>query len=144
MKGRQQGFSLLELLVVLLVVGITLGTTIMNLGRLNNPLQNGSAQLVSFLKQVRARAVASTSAYRVIPISATQLTTQFGTTCANASTDDPALQLSLPSGTSLSAVDWEFCFTTKGRADSNLELTVREGGRVRRIEILLGGAVREL
>ena len=138
----QCGFTLLELLVVLVIGGVVTATSIVGLRALNSPLQNGAAQITSFIKQVRARAVSTTAAYSIVPISATRIITRYGNNCADTPTDDAALVLNLPTGAHLPDLSWAFCFSTRGLADGTHVVAVTDDSGTKNIEILLGGSVR--
>lgn len=142
---NERGFSVLELVAVLVIVAIVSVAATIGLKSLNNPLLNAAHQATTFFRQVRARAIATTQAYRITPTSGTRLTTTFGVNCDNTETEDPALFLELPTGASLSDTDWDVCYSTRGVADSNFELAIEDqDGVTRTLEILLGGTVREL
>lgn len=140
----QSGFSLLEMLVALSVVGAISGIAVMNLRSLSSAAENGAAQLLGFFKQARAKAISTTSAYFVVPTSSSEVITRVGTSCSDAApVADPALELSLPSGASLSDTTWSVCFTSRGLSDSNFSVTVldtQSGSKT--VEVLLGGGVR--
>lgn len=143
---RQRGFSLLELLVTLGLFMIVSWTTLSNMKALTSPLQDASAQLVSYLKQVRARALSTTFAYTLYPISTTQVGARYGVNCASTTTSsDASLTLKLPAGARLAETDWTVCFTTRGLTDQNVTLQLTDGSSQERdIEVLLGGSVRTL
>jgi type II secretory pathway pseudopilin PulG len=142
--SRERGFTIFELLLVMGLALLMGGIAILNLKAFDNPLQNGSAQLAGFLKQVRAKAISSTSAYIISPGSSGRIQTQRGLTCADASpVDDPLAALSLPSGAYLFDTTWNFCFNSRGLPDANIEIELRDiGGANEIVEVLLGGAVR--
>jgi Tfp pilus assembly protein FimT len=144
-RGSEAGFSILEMLAAMLLSLILIGTALVNLKTLNNPLLNASAQVQSFLKKVRSRAISSTMAYRITPISSTELVTAYGSNCDNIDTEDNQLTLELPNGAYLTDYEWEICFSTRGLLDTNVDITLEDqNGQSRLIEVLLGGSVREL
>lgn len=138
------GFTLLELLVVFMLSAIVGSIAVSNFSALANPAQGAAAQLASFLKEVRARAISQTVAYKITASSTRTIVTRFATTCtSNTTTVDPTLTLTLPTGSSLTATDWEICFTSRGLASANTVLTLQDQRVSRRVEILLGGGVRQ-
>jgi len=143
-RNLEGGFSLFELIAVMGLALLLGGVAILNLKAFDDPLQNGSAQLLSFLKQVRAKAISSTSAYVISPDGPGRIQTQRGTTCGDPDPiDDPLVALELPSGAYLYDTTWSFCFNSRGLPDANIELELRDtGGATRIVEVLLGGAVR--
>ncbi|NDC38889.1 MAG: prepilin-type N-terminal cleavage/methylation domain-containing protein [Proteobacteria bacterium] len=140
----QQGFSLLEMLVVLMISGVLSSMALSGLKELSNPLQSGTAQLNAFLKQVRATAISQTVAYRVQAQGSGRVITKFGNGCTSASTIDSALRLDLPAGTSLTTTTFDFCFTSRGLANQNVVLAIRDSSGTKSVEVLLGGGVRTL
>ena len=144
LDSEARGFGAIELLVVLGMVGIFMMMAVSNLHELDDPLLNSSAQLVGYLKQVRAKAFASTSAYTISPSSATQIQAEFSNKCSDAvKTADPKLTIDLPSGAFLSDTGWELCINSRGLPDQNLVMDLENyQSQTRQVEIMLGGAVR--
>jgi len=140
------GFSMVEMLAVTGLIMLFIAVAISNLKELDNPLQNGAAQLAGFIKQVRAEAISSTSAYIISPATATRLVTQRGTTCSDPNaTPDPRVTLDLPNGAHLVQTGWTLCFSSRGFPDANIEIDLEDIGRGQKtVEIMLGGAVRIL
>ncbi len=141
----ESGIGLIELLVVLFLIGILLSTAVSNLGALNNPLRNGAQQTMGFFKQVRSRAISTTTAYVVSAASPIRMQTFSGTSCSTATTAQPNLFIDLPLGASFSNTSWSTCFDPRGLANANITVTIRddESGATRDVEVFLGGAVRE-
>lgn len=140
----QTGFSLLELLVALMISGVMASMALSGLKELNNPLQNGAAQLNAFLKQVRATAISQTVAYRVQAQGSGRVITKFGNGCSNATATDTSLALVLPDRTLLTSTNFDFCFTSRGLANQNVILGIRDDSGTKNVEVLLGGGVRTL
>ena len=144
MVSNCRGFTLFELLIVLAVLGTLIGMAALNLRALDSPLQNGTSQLLGFLKQVRAKAIATTLVYKVEPSSTTQLITKYAESCsALTMTTDADLTLDLPKGVSLTSTTWSVCFNTRGLADNNITVTLMDSkGKTKTVEVFLGGGVR--
>ncbi len=66
-KYNSQGFTLVEMLVVLIVAGIIMGIATPSLLSLNKPLRDGSLQMRSHLSLIRSKAISSHKAYRIRP-----------------------------------------------------------------------------
>lgn len=145
MKRNALGFSLLELLVVLAVLGVLVGIAGLNLRGLDTPAQSGANALGGVFRQARAKAMGATAAYRVRARSATAAAVESARSCASAEADwTPAAspRLELPPGVSLST-GWSVCFDSRGYATANPTVTATDrDGRTDRVEVLLGGAVR--
>lgn len=141
---KEGGFTLLEMMAVLAIFTVLSGIAIINLKEFSKPAENGAAQLLGFMKQARARGLATTSAYFVLPTSSTRVITRYGVNCADAApVADNSLTMDLPTGATLAATDWSICFTSRGLSDSNTTIVVNDnqaGTKV--IEVLLGGGVR--
>lgn len=142
----QRGITLIEVMVTVALIGIGMGVAVSNLRQLNTESQNAAAYVTGFVKQVRARAIASTLAYRIRPSSSAQLISETAKNCTETTwTNDPANKLNLPTGTSVVDTTWDLCFNSRGFPDGNLEIRIREtNGSLRRVEVMLGGATRTL
>ena len=140
----EKAFTVVELVVTLGLISILAGMALMNLKELDDPLKNGSAELTSFFKQVRSRAISTTSAYTVSASSSTLLVTEFGNTCSDVdTTEDDTLTLQLPTGSSLVDTGWTLCFNGRGLPDGNLQVDMNDAdGDTRTVEVYLGGGVR--
>ncbi|NLF25021.1 MAG: hypothetical protein GX589_05105 [Deltaproteobacteria bacterium] len=139
-------FTVIELLAVLGLMVAVSAIAVSQLQQLNDPLEDSTAELVSFFKQVRARAISTTSAYTVVPLSSSEVVTHYSATCGDEdTTDDSRLTLDLPTGVRLSDTDWSVCYNSRGLPDDNvlIELSAA-GGRGRFVEVFLGGAVKEV
>lgn len=141
----EKGYSVLELIAVLAIAGIVSAISFSNLRELSNPLDTGTAQVMSFLRHVRTRAVATTSAYKVTPLGNNQLRAQYAATCDSALfTNESKTTLELPTGVTFPSTLWSVCFSSRGLADGNTILTLIDSdGRSRSVEVYLGGAVRD-
>lgn len=142
--NRQSGFTLLEMMAVVAIFSVLSGIAIINLKEFSKPAENGAAQLLGFMKQSRARALSTTSAYFVLPTSSTHIITKYGLNCTDASPIvDSSLVMNLPTGASLAATNWSICFTSRGLSDSNTTIVVNDNqAGTKTLEVLLGGGIR--
>ena len=140
----EQGMSILELLVVFLIISIMMNSAVSNLAEIKDPLKDGVSQCLGFVKQVRAKALSTTSAYFLSAGSDGQLVSSWGSTCESSTpTPDPTLFLDLPNGVTLTDTAWSVCFDSRGLASGEQTFSVQDvDGRNETIEIFLGGAVR--
>ena len=141
-----RGFTLFELMIGLFLMSVLALSAVSNLAALKNPIASAAATTVGFIKQVRSKAAATTSAYFITVDGADRFVTAYAANCSAAlssRTSDPGLTLELPAGVSVINTDWSTCFTSRGLASSATELTIQDvGSRRRLIEVFLGGAVR--
>ncbi len=66
-KYNSQGFTLLEMLTIVGIVGVLAGIAVPSLVSLNKPLRDGTNQFKSHLSLIRTKAIASNKAYRIKP-----------------------------------------------------------------------------
>ena len=140
----ERGFGIVEIIAVLGLSAIMLGMAISNLKVLNDPLQNNSQQMMGFIKQVRAKAIATTSAYTITAPTRDRLVASSAANCDDpAPTLDPNAYLDLEQGAELASVAFSLCFNTRGLPSANTRLYLRgEQYHYKTVEVMLGGAVR--
>lgn len=141
-RSSEGGYTILELLVAFAITTILATTAFSNLRSLERPLVNGTAEVVSFTKQARAKAMSTTFAYKVQPSSNRTLVTLRGNTCATATIADPSLTLNLPQTVTFSDATWSICFNPRGLADTSQTFNLTDSSRTKTIEVFLGGGVR--
>lgn len=134
----------MELLAVLAVAGIAMATASLYLRPMEAPVLTAAAELEGFLKQARARALATTSACRVLPVTSGNLRVECAANCgATGWTVDPGPGLALPRDVTMTDTSWTACFTSRGLSTGNLTITLAHPDyRSQRVEVLLGGAAR--
>ncbi|MFT2721597.1 type II secretion system protein [Deinococcus sp. A31D244] len=150
-----QGFTLLELLVVMAILGILFGFGMWSYRSAQNPAREVSRGTHAALIQLRADAVANTQARRMILTNGGDLQFQSGATCAATTWTEtstvPLADLDPQSRVSLTLASPTFtaaqtkvvaCFSSRGQASASSELQVRAGTRAYVVEVALGGAVR--
>ncbi|MFN8391685.1 MAG: type II secretion system protein [Bdellovibrionota bacterium] len=138
-----RGTTLVEMLVVFAIVGILSSSAISNLAQIKNPLKDGISQALGFVKEVRAKALSTTSAYTVRPSTTGRLVTTTGKTCSDAAPATAGLSLDLPSGAALTDITWSICFNSRGLTEGASSFSIQNAdGETETIEIFLGGAAR--
>lgn len=170
-KENYKGFTIIEILVVLMIAGIMAAFAAPTIKFGINPLQDTTNRIAGNFKLVRAKAMSQTSAYRVRQTSATQLTVERARSCFDTTgwTVDPSFtveDLSLAeaediqglakneiiqivaatvNGTTVTTLtNWRLCYDSRGLADRTLVLTLRNitTNRQNRIEVFRGGTVQ--
>jgi len=138
----ERGFTIFELVVVLGISAVMMTIGITNLRSLEDPLEVSVMEVQSFFKLTRARAISTTSAFTIVPVSRLRLETRVSETCGEADPDnDETLFLNLPDGTSLESTAWSVCYSSRGIADNNVMANIQDGrGNTKWVEVLLGGA----
>ena len=103
MNRRESGYSLIEVLGVVALMGIALGTSALFFRSDVGSLDDGASHVQGFLSQTRAKAMATTSSVRVSPAGDAELIGETSDSCSSGSwTSDPTLELELPEGVRLS------------------------------------------
>lgn len=142
------GFTLVEVLIVIAIIGILAAVAALNLRPLANDALNAANQVASGMRQARARAMSTTSAYRVIYISPTEMRVEYANNCGSASwTAEPRYDFSFPPQASVTVVGVDpgevlVCFNSRGLATRSVVFdVVDERGRSRTVELFVGGAI---
>jgi prepilin-type N-terminal cleavage/methylation domain-containing protein len=151
MHKRQRGFTIIELIVTLAVVAVALTIAALNLRPLGNDLQNATSEVASGFRQLRTKAISTTSAYRFVYISPTKLAAQWSKSCSATSgwTSDSKLNIELRNSVKFTQLPEDIlansplvCYTPKGLATNNVTVKLRdEKGTIRSVEVFLGGGI---
>ena len=143
---NERGTTLMELLVVLLLLGLSVTAVAYNLSPLETPLHSGTVLLESYFRQVRRQAMATTSAYRAVPVGQDRLIAQRASSCLDTTwTDDPTVHMELPDGVDMTDSTWRVCFSSRGISASNVIVTLSHADfGQKQVEVLIGGTTRVL
>jgi len=146
---RNQGYTLIELLIVMAILGILFSLGVLSVKGLNNDAGNaGSIIRASFL-EIRAQAL-STSSGRRVSLNAGKLVFQRVDDCTSLANPQTLPAPELPSGVTLGAPVnalapvWSICFMPRGTLQTSPigPLTVRdERGRTKTLTLYLTGSV---
>lgn len=141
-----RGFTLFELLIVLAIGGILTGMASYQLKELDNPAQNSAAQIMTFLKKSRAKALATTYAYRIRPKSnSTELEAHYAVSCSSTTfTLDSSLALKLPRTVTFNSNTWSLCFAPRGTLSTSTDIAVTDPKRSVTVQVAMGGGMRKL
>ena len=141
--GKQSGFTLIEMLLVLGIMTILSGIAVLNVRKFNNASANAANEIASLVKRGRAYAMTSTTTIKIAPISSTAIQATSASTCAATTrTTINELGLSLPSGANLLASDWSICFTSRGLSQESLNIGINDRSITRTVQVVLGGGIR--
>ena len=150
--------NLTEILSVAIVSGALAAVSLPHLTFVVNPLNDTTNRISANLKLNRTKAVTHTSAYRIRSSSSDQLIIERAQNCnSNDWEVDASMiqdeELTLDEGIIISSIledgvastvnDWSLCFNSRGIADRNLQLTLKntENDEERLIQVFLGGNV---
>jgi Tfp pilus assembly protein FimT len=140
-----KGYTINELLVTMMLVSISSMIALSNLKQLEDPVNSSTAELISFFKLVRAKAISTTSAYTVTAQSNSKIITTVANVCSsNDQVTDNKVVLNLPLGASLTDTAWVVCFNSRGLPDANIQIGISGESGLRTIEVYLGGGVQEV
>lgn len=142
----ETGASLPEVLTIIALMAIALGAAFMYLTPASAPLQAGTVLVEGTFRQARLRAIATTSAYRVVPDGDDFLRTETSGNCSDTTwTEVDGAGVELPDGVSMSDTTWIVCFTSRGISTDNLTITLSHADYgTSQVEVLIGGTTRVL
>lgn len=144
---QTEGFTLLEIVLVVAIVGIVLAIAAVGLRSLSDPVGKAASAIQGTMKQARSRAMSTTSAYRISLANSTTLQATYAYTCDDTTgwTRDPRFDVSLENGvtiTSPTTVGPIVCFDSQGIANANPTVSIQgNDGKTASVEVLVGGAV---
>jgi len=139
---QNAGFSLIELLAALALLGILCTVAFTNVGALENPLVSTSSNMSHYFRLVRVRAIAQTRSIRIAPSSAYRLEAGTASNCeAEAFEPLGELDFDLDEEVRLGSTEWEVCFTQRGLVHQAVAFELSGDNGTRTVEIALGGGV---
>lgn len=140
----EAGISILEVLVVIAILGLSITVAAVTLEPLETPLEASVTLTEGFFREARLGAIATTSAHRVQPDDAYRLGVQQATSCSGPTwTTVPDMKLNLPEGVTLTDTGWSVCFSSRGISSDNVVLTLQHDVHgSEQVEVLLGGTTR--
>lgn len=150
-KHTSGGFTLLEVLMVAVIVGIMASIVAPNFRRMSNDLLNGAREAASFLRLARAQAIATTSAYRLKAVSTLEFQGEYARRCDDDESEwvaDSRVRWELREGLQVGgggiAPDSVIvCYDSRGQANASPTLVlVDRYGTSARLDVFLGGTVR--
>lgn len=140
---------MVEVLVVIAIIGIVAGIAALDVRPLSNDALNAANEVAATVRLARARAVATTSSYRVVLESQSVLRVETRRTCGGSASwvEESALRRELASGvvvTDPSEAGQELvCFNSRGIGDADPIVRVRDArARESSVEVFAGGSVR--
>ena len=142
--SRPGGFSSLELLTVLALIGMLVAIGALSVAQMATPLEAAGDTLTAMIEQTRSKAIYTTRVHRVRPLSDDRLIVEYAGSCSSVSwTYDAAITLELPRQVTLADTSWSVCFNRRGLSSTNLviELQHPDNGR-RELELFKGGVMR--
>jgi prepilin-type N-terminal cleavage/methylation domain-containing protein len=159
-RSSVKGFTLIEVLVTVVVLGVLTAIAAPTIRFGANPLKDTSSRIAGNLKLLRAKAMSQTSAYRLRSspgaVSGTiALGIERAMLCSDTAwTADPTFatedtlldrqvqisQVTL-NGQSKPIDSWSICYNSRGLATQNLVLTLRDEQSGQTITVFPGGAV---
>ncbi len=165
----QQGFTLAETLVTIVVLGILTAIAAPTIQFGSNPLKDISANIAGNLKLLRAKAVSQTAAYRMRPVATANglsLAMEYADSCSSTvwspdpgfSPEDTALdtsasplgqrkgvkiaQVLIDNAAPSSSDNWNICYNSRGLTNQTLDLTLKDDKNAqRKITVFRGGGV---
>lgn len=147
-RCRRAGFTLIEAIIVMLLVGVVLTIAAPSLRGVGKELESAASEAAAVFRQTRSAAMARTAAYRVSVVSPTELRGEFASTCGSTTWEtDTRVRLDLRdgivmAGDSIIAGKSLVCYSSRGLGDASPTFTVRDRrGREFRIDVFVGGAV---
>ena len=142
-EREEKGFTIIELLCVMVLISVLSATAIYNLKSIGNPLSSASYTLENFLQLARSRAISGTHIVKVQPASNHKLEAFSSDSCTGTMTKITALFLELPTDADLTDTTKTVCFTQRGLTSTTTSFTIQNSlGETKTVKIALGGGTK--
>ncbi len=140
MRQDENGYTIIEMIIVMALVGILAFTAMVNLPEVGNPLANAAFSSENYFRLARTTAIAHTQAMVIAPISSTQLGASSSDSCDGTLTPIPSMTVSLPRRITFSNTSWSVCLNQRGLAKeaASFDLIDSAGGS-KTVRVALGG-----
>lgn len=146
--NRELGFSIIELMTVLMIISLSVSSVFSNIKIIERPLHSGTQLTMGFFRQVKAKAISTTSYYVIYPAGPTRLATRSGANCELARLsviENTTLTLHLPNTVTLANTAWDLCYSSRGFLDNSIAISLNDQeGKTRTLETFVGGAIRKI
>jgi len=148
--GHNDGFTLLEVLVVLGIIAVLASVISMNFRGLQKPALSDARAISAAIKVARSKAISTTSAVQArFDIASKTLSLQQGESCDTATWTNLASSYNVTLNHAVTLVapasltPWEVCFNSRGLANSTPSLQIKDSrSPIYTISVFLGGAVK--
>ena len=138
--NSENGYTIIEMITVMAMVGVLSMTVIMNIHEFENPAANAAFSCENYLRLARTNAVAHTEVIVIKPVSSTKLNASKGDTCSGTVTPMTDMSLTLPHGATFATTSWTVCLTQRGLADSASSFDITDiFGTTKTVKVALGG-----
>jgi len=143
-QNRQSGFTMIEVLVVVAILGIALVGASLYFKPMEGRLQAAVVLAEGQFRQARVLAMATTSAFRVKADGSTRIVAESADSCsATTWATVPELDVDLPDDVTLTGTAWSFCFGARGVSNVNATIALQHPRLgTTQIEVLRGGTTR--
>ena len=156
---HRRGFTILELLILLAVLAIVVAIAALDVRPLHNEARSAANEVASAVRLTRARAMATTSAHRLVVAGPSELRTEAAIACDDAGgwTEEARFATTLSGSAEIAelsasgaaadyapatAGDVLLCFDPRGLADASPTVKLRDArGRIAEVDLYAGGGV---
>lgn len=139
-KAAQSGYSMIEMIVVLAIAALVMGTAISNLKELDDPLSNASFSLGHYLRLARSRAISQTLAIQLKPSGANRIVASSADSCTATMTPMSDLSFDFPTGSRMVSTTWTICFSSRGFTPQEVEFNIQgDSSLTKTVSVALGG-----
>jgi len=156
---RRRGFTILELLILLAVLAIVFAIAALDVRPLHNEARSAANEVASAVRLTRGRAMATTSAHRLVVAGPSELRMEAAVACDDATgwTEETRFATTLSGSARIAelsdsgdasdygpatAGDVLLCFDPRGLADASPTVKLRDArGRIAEVDVYAGGGV---